>query len=126
MLEVLSLHNKPIPRKVNSELQQLKKSNVKVHDIVNAYVLINERQLSAMFTSQYLQNIVSKALEIDSNSLSDESSAENVEQWDSIGHISILGLLEEENPGILDKYPDLAIAVSVRELIQVLNTTKNS
>ena len=53
-----------------------------------------------MFTSQYLQNIVSKALEIDSSSLSDESSAENVEEWDSIGHISILGLLEEENPGI--------------------------
>jgi hypothetical protein len=79
-----------------------------------------------MFTSQYLQNIVSKALEIDSSSLSDESSAENVEEWDSIGHISILGLLEEENPGILDKYPDLAIAVSVRELIQVLNMTKNS
>jgi hypothetical protein len=79
-----------------------------------------------MFTSQDLQNIVSKALEIDSNSLSDESSAENVEEWDSIGHISILGLLEEENQGILDKYPDLATAVSVRELMQVLNTTKNS
>ena len=79
-----------------------------------------------MFTSQYLQNIVSKALEIDSSSLSDESSAENVEEWDSIGHISILGLLEEENQGILDKYPDLATAVSVRELMQVLNTTKNS
>ena len=79
-----------------------------------------------MFTSQDLQNIVSKALEIDSSSLSDESSAENVEEWDSIGHISILGLLEEENQGILDKYPDLATAVSVRELMQVLNTTKNS
>ena len=79
-----------------------------------------------MFTSQDLQNIVSKALQIDSNSLSDESSAENVEEWDSIGHISILGLLEEENQGILDKYPDLATAVSVRELMQVLNTTKNS
>jgi hypothetical protein len=79
-----------------------------------------------MFTSQDLQNIVSKALEIDSSSLSDESSAENVEEWDSIGHISILGLLEEENQGILDKCPDLATAVSVRELMQVLNTTKNS
>ena len=78
-----------------------------------------------MFTSQDLQNIVSKALEIDPSSLSDESSAENVEEWDSIGHISILGLLEEENQGILDKYPDLATAVSVRELMQVLNTTKN-
>lgn len=59
----------------------------------------------------------------DSASISGLSSPENTEGWDSIVHLSLLGMIEDEIPGILDRLPDLAGANSVAEICRMINAS---
>jgi acyl carrier protein len=48
---------------------------------------------------------VEGALELDAGAVSMESSSENIEDWDSLGHITILGMLD---------------ATSMTEIVQIM------
>lgn len=61
---------------------------------------------------------VAFALEVESLSLGD--SAETVENWDSLGQLSILAKLGEITDGATDDIEELATANSVGEVIQLL------
>lgn len=74
-----------------------------------------------MISIDNLIQLIANALEVDPSKLDRTSTTESIESWDSIGHITILGLLEDTNPGILDALPDLATANSVEALWMLLN-----
>ena len=67
-----------------------------------------------------LFEIVAEALELEVENVSLDTSTENVEEWDSLGHITILSALDDETGGETSELPDLTQAVSVRELLEVL------
>lgn len=74
-----------------------------------------------MISIDNLIQLIANALEVDPSNLDTTTTAESIESWDSIGHITILSLLEDTNPGILDALPDLATANSVHALWMLLN-----
>ena len=64
--------------------------------------------------------LVAKALEIDTDLIRSDSSAETVEIWDSLGQISILAQLDEQFQNVTEQCPELASAVSVAEIQKIL------
>jgi len=63
---------------------------------------------------------VEEALEVDAGSVSMQSSSENIEDWDSLGHISILGMLDDATGGASADIVDLTQATSMAEIVQIL------
>jgi acyl carrier protein len=63
-------------------------------------------------------NIIKDALKVDKITI--ESSVDNVEEWDSLGHLSILVALDKEFDGRLASISDLATADSVEKVILTL------
>ena len=49
-----------------------------------------------------------------------DSTRSNTDGWDSVAHLSLLGALEENVEGTLDRHPKLADAQSVQEIIETL------
>lgn len=63
---------------------------------------------------------VEDALELDAGAVSLESSSENIEAWDSLGHISILGMLDDATNGASADIVDLTQATSMTEIVQIM------
>jgi acyl carrier protein len=63
---------------------------------------------------------IADALEIDSTLITEESSSMDVEEWDSLGHISIMSFLDKQFDEITERVPDFASATSVKEIIELL------
>lgn len=63
---------------------------------------------------------VEDALELDAGSVSMESSSENIEDWDSLGHITILGMLDDATDGASADIVDLTQATSIAEIVQIM------
>tara|TARA_B100000768_G_C11236417_1_gene357455 strand:+ start:497 stop:739 length:243 start_codon:yes stop_codon:yes gene_type:complete len=63
---------------------------------------------------------VEGALELDAGSVSMESSSENIEDWDSLGHITILGMLDDATDGASADIVDLTQATSMAEIVQIM------
>lgn len=68
--------------------------------------------------------IIQKALNIKKKSLSIKSSANNVKNWDSLGHLNVLVALDSSFDGKVSKIEELATANSVKSIISLLK--KNS
>jgi hypothetical protein len=68
-----------------------------------------------------LISVVVGALEITPEQITDETQASDIEEWDSLGHISILVALDEVVPGVLESVPELASANSISELRRLLH-----
>jgi hypothetical protein len=64
---------------------------------------------------------VADALEVEPGSVGPDSSSENIEEWDSLGHITVLGMLDELTNGASTNIVDLTQATSMSEIIQLLN-----
>ena len=67
---------------------------------------------------------IEKALELSENSISDESSSLNTEEWDSISHLSILVALNNLFDGKIADIQEIGVASSVKSICQILE--KNS
>lgn len=67
-----------------------------------------------------LISVVVGALEITPEKITDETQSSDIEEWDSLGHISILVALDEVVPGVLESVPELASATSISELRRLL------
>ena len=74
-----------------------------------------------MISETTIVTLLAQCLEIDASEISVTSTRETVDGWDSIVHLSLLGLLEDCSPGVLDQYPKLAEAKSVNEIYAILN-----
>ena len=65
--------------------------------------------------------MLANCMELEPSLVSENSSRENTAGWDSIVHLSLLGLLEDELPGVLDRLPKLAEAQSVADIAKLIN-----
>jgi acyl carrier protein len=69
-----------------------------------------------------LIDIVAAALEAEPNTVTLESSRETVEGWDSLGHLNILIALDKRTNGRAADIADLASAMSVGDILNLLHT----
>ncbi len=64
--------------------------------------------------------VIRDALKVKGKQLSLDSSMENVEEWDSLGHLGILVALDKFFEGKVAGINDLVAADSVRKILQIL------
>jgi hypothetical protein len=64
---------------------------------------------------------IAEALELPESSITPESDNTTIEEWDSLGQISILARLDSSFDNITERIPDLASAVSVAEIFKLLS-----
>lgn len=69
-----------------------------------------------------LTAMVAEALELQPGSISSETSQEDVEEWDSLGHIAILSLLDETFDDITESVPELMETTSIPALVELLKS----
>ena len=63
---------------------------------------------------------VEDALELEAGSVTMDSSNENIEDWDSLGHITILGNLDEATDGASAEIADLTQATSMEQIVRIM------
>lgn len=68
--------------------------------------------------NEKIKNIIADALGLDN--VNDDNSMENTEEWDSLGHLSILSAIDRELDGKASEINDLANASSVKQIINIL------
>jgi len=78
-------------------------------------MLIKYMDISALIS------LVASALEITPDLIADQTQASEIEEWDSLGHISILVALDEIIPEVSGSVPELASATSIPDLLRLLN-----
>lgn len=71
-------------------------------------------------TETEILEIIAKALNVDINSLSVDSSADNIDEWDSLGHLGVLVALDKAFDGKLAGLAEMASADSINKIIQIL------
>lgn len=64
---------------------------------------------------------IATALEISPNSIGVATTSSDIEEWDSLGHISILSRLDAIFDNVTERIPELASAASVKEILKLLN-----
>ena len=67
-----------------------------------------------------LRKLIALALEVEEAQVLTESQIGSIEEWDSLGHISILSLLDLEYDNITERVPDLASCLTVVEIHKLL------
>ncbi len=73
-----------------------------------------------MITEKQVIKVLEEALRIDSGSMTIDSSSLNVENWDSLGHLSILTSLDKIFDGKIAEISDMAEAESVEKILNLL------
>lgn len=56
--------------------------------------------------------------------ISEDDSMETIEEWDSLGHLTMLTALDKEFQGRLAEIRDLASANSVKKIVDILEREK--
>lgn len=64
--------------------------------------------------------VIENALEIKNGKLDENSRAEDVDQWDSLGHLSILIALDKIFDGKIANITDMATANSLPKIFNIL------
>lgn len=65
---------------------------------------------------------IALALEVPEHQISIDSDSSSIEVWDSLGHISILARLDLVFENVTERIPDLASAMSVKEIHKLMNS----
>ena len=71
---------------------------------------------------QDIRSIIADAL--GKVSVNDDNSMDNTEEWDSLGHLSILSAIDNALDGKASDLTDLANADSVGKIIKILESNK--
>ena len=74
----------------------------------------------SMVSEEAVLEIIRDSLEVDADDVTIDSSVEDLEEWDSIGHLSILANLDNVLDGQAAGIQELATADSVRKIMQAL------
>ena len=72
-------------------------------------------------TKNDLFSLIKNALDTEEE-IDTDSSAENVSEWDSLGHLSVLTALDEATNGKASSLNDLSSAISVIKIIEILES----
>ena len=70
-------------------------------------------------TTEGLITIITDALDAD-DVITVDSSMENINEWDSLGHLSVLTSLDQATEGKASAISDLGESSSVKEIISIL------
>lgn len=68
--------------------------------------------------------LISEALGADLSEISLESTSNDIDEWDSLGHLSILQELDLKFNNITDRVPELASVSSVKEIIDLVTSNQ--
>ena len=71
-----------------------------------------------------VMKIIEKALSLEPEILNEDSNSENIEDWDSLGQLTILVALDKHFEGKISSISEMAEANSVPKIITILK--KNS
>jgi acyl carrier protein len=63
---------------------------------------------------------ISEALSLDIGEITLDSKQEDFQEWDSLGHLSILQSLDEKTSGKLDRIKEIGKATSVKEIFEAM------
>ena len=64
--------------------------------------------------------IIAKSLEVDKERITVESTVDSLEEWDSLGHLSILVPLDKKFQGRLAGIKEMASVTSVNSILKIL------
>jgi acyl carrier protein len=71
-----------------------------------------------------IKKLIGKALEVDAKKIDDNSSSANVDNWDSLGHLSILVALDKKFNGKISSIPSFSTADSIEKIVIELKKNK--
>ena len=77
-----------------------------------------------MFTEKKLKKIIAKILKIKLEKITLNSGMNNIEQWDSLAHLSILSELDKQTNGKASKIKGLSNSISIKEILKLLKINK--
>jgi len=77
-----------------------------------------------MIDKNKLVNIFSKALNIPGDRIKEDVNNENLEEWDSLGHLAILTAIDNETEGKASKIETLSECTSFSNLFETLKKNK--
>ena len=69
---------------------------------------------------QEILELISNALGSDLNEVTIESSSNDIDEWDSLGHLSILQELDIKYDNITERVPGFAAVSTVKEIIDLV------
>ena len=72
-------------------------------------------------TKDELFSLIKDALDAD-NEIDMNASADNIPEWDSLGHLSVLTALDDATHGRASSLSDLSDATSVAEIVNILES----
>jgi acyl carrier protein len=71
-----------------------------------------------------IKKLIGKALEVDAKKIDDNSSSANVDNWDSLGHLSILVALDKKFNGKISSISSFSTADSIEKIVIELRKNK--
>ena len=77
-----------------------------------------------MINEKKLKNLISKILKIKTEKVTLNSGMNNLEQWDSLAHLSILTEIDNLTKGKASKIRGLSNANTVKEILKLLKNNK--
>ena len=65
--------------------------------------------------------LIAESLDVERDIIKETSSSESIDEWDSLGHLSILSSLDEVTNGKASEVEELAAALKIEDLIKILS-----
>ena len=63
---------------------------------------------------------IAKALDVDASQINIDTNSNDLEEWDSLGHLSLLMELDNNFDSVSEKAPQLASASTVKEIVDAV------
>jgi len=77
-----------------------------------------------MLNEEKLKNLISKILKVKKDKITLSTGINNLEQWDSLAHLSILTEIDNFSKGKASKIKGLSNANTVKEILKLLKNNK--
>jgi acyl carrier protein len=68
-----------------------------------------------------LFTLIAESLDVERDIIKETSSSESIDEWDSLGHLSILSSLDEVTNGKASEVEELAEALTIEDLTKILS-----
>ena len=80
--------------------------------------------MSKFISKEDVFEVIAKSLGVSLKKINEKVSSNNLSEWDSMSHLSILIQLDKKLSGKVQKIQELSEAYSVKKIIQILNKKK--
>ena len=73
-----------------------------------------------MLNQKKIIKIIAKSLSLPEQEINERTNNKNLEEWDSLGHLSILTAIDNETKGEASKIETLSACTSIKEILETL------